>query len=231
MEVVVALSLVLAGVIGGAGLFAVYRRRQAEKRRLRSDELRALDERIAARIAGLKGAEPGALPSRSYEGDDDPLPMPALLPVESQRSWAQRLGFGGSRESEGGGSGRGAVVRDTGIVLAVGVVLLLVASQLLPAATPPPSSTATPTTTDLTAILPTGTPNLLLPTATPTLAPGETATPTLDITFEPTPVPPATATPYVYVPPPPPGSTPNPTPKPTPQPTPKPTLTPDTVKG
>jgi hypothetical protein len=219
VEVLIALSLVLAGIVGGVGLIVVYRRRNAARGRLRSEELRALDQRIATRIAGLRdGAESASVPL-SPRSDDDladlARPIPALLPLESGTSLTSRLGL--RRPSHRGveSAERSTALRDTAVVLGVGVVLLLVASQFLPASTPPPTATATPTASNLIAQLPTGTTNLLLPTATPGPTASETATPTVDITFEPTPTPKPTATPYHPYVPPPPAPTPNPTVNPT----------------
>jgi hypothetical protein len=202
VEVLIGLSLVLAGVVGGAGLIVVYRRRQAARARLRSDELHALDQRIASRIAGLRegGNAAAAPPPRSDdELADLATPLPALLPLESGSSLLSRLGLRRpSRDVDP--AERSTALRDTGVVLGVALVLLLIASQFLPASTPPPNSTATPTET-LVAVLPTGTPNLLRPTAAPTATPAETPTSTPDITFEPTPTPVPTAAPTPYQPP------------------------------
>jgi hypothetical protein len=219
VEVLIALSLVLAGIVGGVGLIVVYRRRNAARGRLRSEELRALDQRIATRIAGLRdGAESASVPLSPRSEDDLAdlaRPIPALLPLESGTSLTSRLGL--RRPSHRGVESpeRSTALRDTAVVLGVGVALLLVASQFLPASTPPPTATATPTASNLIAQLPTGTTNLLLPTATPGPTASETATPTVDITFEPTPTPKPTATPYHPYVPPPPAPTPNPTVNPT----------------
>jgi Divergent InlB B-repeat domain len=207
VEVLIALSLVLAGIVGGVGLIVVYRRRNAARGRLRSEELRALDQRIATRIAGLRdGAESAAVPLPPRSDDDLAdlaRPIPALLPLESGTSLSSRLGL--RRPSDRGveSAERSTALRDTAVVLGVGVALLLLASQFLPASTPPPNATATPTASNLIAQLPTGTTNFLLPTLEPTASPDATATPTVDITFEPTPTPIATP----YFPPPTPGTT------------------------
>ena len=180
MEVVIALSLVLAGVVGGVGLIAVYRRRQAESRRLRSDDMRKLDQRISSRIATLRGAE--ATPRPDSEQESGPFPMPALVAAAGERSWLQRLGLGRRDDVEGGGS-RATLVRDGAIVLALGLVLLVVASQFLPAASPP-NSTASPSATNL-AVVPSAT---VSPSPSPGTTPSPTAfaTPTPDVTEEPT---------------------------------------------
>jgi hypothetical protein len=196
VEVLIGLSLLLAGIVGGVGLIVFYRRRQAERARLRSDELRALDQRIATRIAGLREGGNAAVPPPPRSDDelaDLARPIPALLPLESGTSLRSRLGLRRpSRDVDP--AERSTSLRDTAVVLGVGVVLLVIASQFLPASTPPPNSTATPTSS-LVAQLPTGTPNLLNPTPVSTATPAETPLPTPDITFEPTPTPIPTAAP------------------------------------
>jgi hypothetical protein len=207
MESSIALGLALAAVLGGAVLVVVYRRRRAESDRLRSEDLRALDERISARIAGLRpdgNDAPRMLPEPPKpEPADDTLPVPAVLPLDRERTWRGRLGLGNRGAATSGGSSRGPILRDTAVVIGVGSLLLLVASQVLPASPPAPTATAqaTPIATDLAALVPTGTPNFLLPTPSPTIASAETPTPTLDITYEPTPTPLAT----LSIPPPTPG--------------------------
>jgi len=212
VEILVGVSLLLAGLVGGGGLIVVYRRRQAARKSVRSAEMQALDERIASRIADLRAGRGQAEELPEGYGADEGMAVPALLPVESEPGWGRWLGLGGANDEVG----RRTLYRDTAIVAGAGVLLLLLASQLLPGSTPPPpNATATPSSTNVAGLLPTGTPDLLKPTATPTEIPAETATPTVDITFEPTATPKPTARPTSA----PPGSTPKPTAKPTAVPT------------
>ena len=117
-------------------------------------------------------------------GDETPPPAPGIFPVETARvPWSLRLGLV-RREVTAGAKGMGPrrmLLRDSSGVLMVLALVVLLASQVAP--TPAADAGAEESFPDGGGVLlPTGTLDLLGPTPEVTLAPGETARPTVDIT-------------------------------------------------
>jgi LysM repeat protein len=212
MEPIVELILVLALAVGAIGLVVAWRRRTRKARR-RREEIRALDERVAARLAdlnrGLSGSGGGPItgpyiydemPRRS---EPPPIAEPLLtsqpLAVETEALSSVQLAAAGSvAKKSGEGQRRRVIAQGAAAVAVIAVVVVLLASRLPlnPSSQPAPTASA-----PAVAVLPTGSPNLPSPTAGATPSPSAIPTPT------PTPTPSASTAPT---------AAPNTTPPPTP---------------
>ena len=156
--------------------------------------------------------------------DDTRLPAPGIFPVEKVRvPWSARLGLV-RHEVTAGAKGMGPrrmLLRDSSGVLMVLALVVLLASQAAPT---PAADGGTEESFPAGGVVlfPTGSLDLLSPTPETTLAPGETARPTVDITKAT--LPPWCANPKctVFV-------TPSPSPKPTKKPAPPPTAAPTPI--
>jgi LysM repeat protein len=228
MEPIVELILVLALAVGAIGLVVAWRRRTRKARR-RREEIRALDERVAARLAdlnrGLSGSgggpitgpyiydemprrsEPPPIPERPIAerpiAEPPPIAEPLLtsqpLAVETEALSSVQLAAAGSVAKKSGEGQRRRVIAQGAAAVAVIAVVVVLLASRLPLN---PSSQPAPTASaPAVAVLPTGSPNLPSPTAGATPSPSAIPTPT------PTPTPSASTAPT---------AAPNTTPPPTP---------------
>jgi LysM repeat protein len=216
MEPIVELILVLALAVGAIGLVVAWRRRTRKARR-RREEIRALDERVAARLAdlnrGLSGSGGGPItgpyiydemPRRS---EPPPIAEPLLtsqpLAVETEALSSVQLAAAGSvAKKSGEGQRRRVIAQGAAAVAVIAVVVVLLASRLPlnPSSQPAPTASA-----PAVAVLPTGSPNLPSPTAgvtpSPSAIPTPTPTPTPSASTAPTAAPNTTPppTPLIYI--------------------------------